>query len=847
MYYLTKSFFDYRVLLTLIGVVVLAAFCPAYASAGQYPDLNGDSLVDLADLRILSDQWLTAGNPPDYNSADLDGSNSVDSIDYAFLAEEFRPPRLPLQGEYGMPVGTFDANINVKRNPDQIDKTWETKDFYTIHTDLSPAWLIRNKTNWIAFFNRIEQWGLSRPTYFAYMDSAGVQTVQGDQIINDPQMTEGWILAWFAGGNGWDKWDVPWLIVLQHQPTSIENGTDGLEFTFSGQCGYVTAMPLYGYYKPPAESVTDPLVQAGLPSKNIRTWQWHQQLPQSVVDRCRWWASATRYFPTYCHETFSVDPYNDRLRLKEDFDWIHIADDWGTTPIKFATMSPTLGLAWLYGTFPMNVSEPVHDPWCFTPYGPYLGILNKDSFTIDLDVLQYIHETEVQQDPNMAIGCMNEIVTELQNAMADKFPTSDGSYWFDHGENNFVWASMSDCWYPKALKYMDPQTRSNALKSLDNYFHEAYLTPERYHVDNSYSHHQYYVAFGPGCWDGWYANTDSGKLATARLYTLWSYAHYADDWDLIRQRWDLVRWSHSTEINMSWRTFGRYAIAEMGDEATPSMALARLAYKAGNHMDTYLYASYIFARELVHHYVKQMGADYFRRNQPYQSMEIMPENIFLTNMWGDTAGWRIDGRNYSPNGDHQFDNRYVRFQSEDIARFHRDTMGQWLPDEINSYVGTEYPYETARDVAHIEPSQVRLRSFFLNETPTQLNNFAPIDTWRGNAYHCGIAAMTLSAIRTGQPLEFKRLIPALPAFPFVTGLERHISSTWKGTVLDFYSRSDDRWPLPNWSRWSPPQHPTDSDNMFCFGYITPNPDLDPLDTNLTSWNWVTNVISYDVP
>ena len=42
---------------------------------------------------------------------------------------------------------------------------------------------------------------------------------------------------------------------------------------------------------------------------------------------------------------------------------------------------------------------------------------------------------------------------------------------------------------------------------------------------------------------------------------------------------------------------------------------------------TYGYAAYIFARELVHHYVKQRGSAYFRLRQPWHSPEPMPREL----------------------------------------------------------------------------------------------------------------------------------------------------------------------------------------------------------------------------
>ncbi len=690
---------------------------------------------------------------------------------------------------------------------------------------------------------------MGRPGHFAYVGDTGVEVVEPNTPVAGERMQECWVLAWFAGAQGCGDFDVPWLIALQRRPESIEINNAGLEFRFAGECGYAAAMPLYGYYKPPAQG-KDKLAEAGLESKGIETWKWKEGIPEDVAERCRWWASTTRMFATYCKETFSVDPAKDRITVKQDYTWLAIEDDWKTKPRRFALIPHTLALANLYGTFPVTFDTELHDPWYVTSYGPCVGAIDKDSVSYSMDVLQYVHETEAQAEPDMNSPCVRAAVEKLQSAMRAKFKASDGSYTFDHGENNFVWASMSDCWYPKALKYMDAETRENALKSLRNYYHNAYLESVRYRVDSGYPH-PYYVAYGPGCWDGKLVKTDSGKLATARLYTLWCYAHYTGDWDLIKDKWEIVRYLHSTEQTMVWKTMGRGSIAELGDEAPPSMALARLAYRTGD-VDTYLYGCYLFARELVHHYVKQMGADYFRRNQPYHSLEIMPEHVYLTNLWGDTAGWQIDGPTFPQRtGERQYTNRWVRFQSEDVARFHRDTMSKWLKDELDYYLDNRSRhYELARDTAHIGPSQIRLRSFLLDESPEELFALAGAEKWEGHAAGCGTAAITMAVIRTSKPAQYERLIPGGPAYPLVTGLERDIASRDGGTTIDRNTRpAENRWPKYRWIIWKSPKQPENAHGQgeFGFGYITPDPENAPTAAAQTSWNWVTSVTAYDVP
>jgi len=120
---------------------------------------------------------------------------------------------------------------------------------------------------------------------------------------------------------------------------------------------------------------------------------------------------------------------------------------------------------------------------------------------------------------------------------------------------------------------------------------------------------------------------------------------------------------------MGW---GRYLIAEMGDMAPPCAAMARLAWGVGD-LEYYGFAAYCFAKELAVHYVMSLGAEYFYERRPHDRPEPMDEKVFLTNIWGETAGWQIGGPRYPrETPKRQYMNRWTRFQYPDTARFYRD-------------------------------------------------------------------------------------------------------------------------------------------------------------------------------
>ena len=173
--------------------------------------------------------------------------------------------------------------------------------------------------------------------------------------------------------------------------------------------------------------------------------------------------------------------------------------------------------------------------------------------------------------------------------------------------------------------------------------------------------------------------------------------------------------------------------------------MARLAYFTGD-MEVFGYATYVFARELVHHVVKHTGAAYFRAHQPASDPTPVPPNVYLTRLFGDTLGWQLDGPTYPTNAkERYYEHRWVRFGDPDVARFHRDNLGAGpgplgqgaalnlekaeLDDPATIAIWeqfaptTQIRPTTGHDDPHILPSLVRLRSLLLDETPEQLAVF----------------------------------------------------------------------------------------------------------------------------
>jgi hypothetical protein len=112
------------------------------------------------------------------------------------------------------------------------------------------------------------------------------------------------------------------------------------------------------------------------------------------------------------------------------------------------------------------------------------------------------------------------------------------------------------------------------------------------------------------------------KLAADLLEALWAYVHFTADWELVKERWPRVRMLLRIPAETSWAGFGQEARGAPNEGHGPSIALARLAYGVGD-VDTYNYACYLAAHELIQHSVEQVGVDYFRRYQPWSSKQFL--------------------------------------------------------------------------------------------------------------------------------------------------------------------------------------------------------------------------------
>lgn len=682
---------------------------------------------------------------------------------------------------------------------------WEQCPEFILSTDLCPGVLLRTQSTQITLFHGLERWGLGAPSRCFYLDANRIRAVVASQGAKHPALSQGWLLVTFAGARGWRVFDAPVLVCVQHHPREVALDEQGLQLQFDRRAGDVVVAPLFGYEKP---------LQQGSPFahssrlKGVRTWEWHQDLPLEVVERCRRFYRILRAFPLYANEQFAVE--GDDLWLKTRFTFHLIRDDWATTPLRLAPLPPVLALAWLAGRerwarkpFPMQIEGNLLDADIMTPYGPWVGVADVEEWTIRFpQLLRYVHTHETYPIPPGELPSGAQQALEwLRRRLAEKFQRDDWQQIWDHGgAENYCWQVMGDRWYAKAIPYLPEPTRTHLAASLKGYMREYILQESNY---QPFREVLLLVGPGIGTWGGY---DDAGKFSSNLLETLWCFAYYTGEWQTIRERWGLIQRFFVTPYECDWKSFGRYTIAELGDEAAPPLYMARLAHQVGD-LATYRFACYVFVRELVHHYVKQVGHHYFVQRQPWHSTEVMPTEVYLTNLWADVAGWQIDGPTYPRvTGERQYENRWVRFSSEDVARFYRDVLGKEVREEMEWLVAQarldKTPYRIDEDTAHIAPSLVRLRCLLLREPLPQLLQLSPPTRWRLGRSADG-TAFCLSLIYAAAKPVIRRLIARSARSGWQKGLEGYMPDPFPGLVMAV--EAENGYPVLRWWAWQAPR------------------------------------------
>jgi hypothetical protein len=670
---------------------------------------------------------------------------------------------------------------------------------------LSPAVALRADGQAIRLFASMEAWGMSGPRWLAWCGPGGVRCAAAPA---NAAPAEPWVVCWFGDADGFRDFDVPWLVVFPSRPTQVTLAPDGLTLRFTSGGAEVRAMPLWGYRR---------LLHGG----EGATAGWAQGLPPDVAERARRLARTVLSRPRAVTCVTTADPSSDVLEIALSVSGWDDANEFGWEGDRIIPLSPPLVHALTTG-FPCEVEGgQLVDADLFTPYGPWGGVRSSAGCRLRFPLLQYVNEAELPVgEEALADPVAREALSRLRTAYADKFRQGTIDEIWDHGgADNYCWQAMGDRYYAMGLPYAG-EAAGGARAALQSYV-SGYVLDESHYVPRR----GVLLLEGPGI-GSWGVLGDAGKFSSNLLETLWAYGHNTDDWETLREHWPTIQRFFVTPLEIRQATFGREAIAEMGDEAAPALCYARIAAQLDDRAE-YARGCEVFVRELVHLWLKVRGAELFRANWPVSSMEPYEGAVYLTNLWGGTAGWQIDGPQYPrETGERQYTNRWVRFSQPDVARFLREHLAAELRPELDGMLTTPGPYRLRQSTAHIQPSLEQLRSLLLGESIQDLARLSPPETWPGGRAADRIAYY-LAFLRAAAPPQQGRLVPAdtppsswaspVPWQPDEDGaLVVQCTTMWEGGPCA---------PTLTWFGWHPPHSAAGMPRPDClsFGQIVEVP------------------------
>ncbi len=569
--------------------------------------------------------------------------------------------------------------------------------FTVLAPEYYPGWAILSSSPEIYLFQGLPQtWRVGSPTRLAF-SVAGTPKVfqEGSEIrkADLEKMDKPWMLVWFAGAKGWEKFDMPVLVVLKHRLKSAKFA-NGLHLGFEKELGQIVIMNLFGFYRPPQDNPASRQfsdasgkssdgafgIKLGeLAPTNIRPYEWKDSLPAGIVERCDFLSSTARAIPYFIRDNFQVDLEKNALNISYDVKYLETSDDWGTKALKFAPVPPTISLAARYG-FPIKFTGNYFDPVYPTTLGPWCGIKEADSYEVSVGILQYLseaYEYELDTDSSDPIvkSAVETLTKEAPNFCLDGKPYPQKSYEKGYPKKDIKGTNTNFCWgvitcdrtKAIAMRYVPSDKLDAARENMRNLLEYSYFTKDGY-KEEKIGEKTFLYRNDAGLWGK--CEEDAGKLAMDMFTTAWLYSYNAKDYGWISPKIEIMEQIASTLAQMGWARGGRASIAEMGDEASPAISFARLMY-AARDQKRFAYGAYLSAMELLKVFVKcgPMG-DYARKFQPWLRFEKMDDTENATDVWGGAWGWSIGGPGHKPIGKNMI-------PGADLVPFKRHGSEQW--------------------------------------------------------------------------------------------------------------------------------------------------------------------------
>ncbi len=448
---------------------------------------------------------------------------------------------------------------------------------------LSPAVVVETTGDSLTLFQGLAAAGLGVPEHML------APLREGRMELREP-----WMLLWFGAAPEWKgvtfadgspcpTFDVPFLVVLDHSPSSWRAG-QGVELRFPRRGVRAALMPLFGIRRPdPAETTR---------------WQSAPETMAQVSAACAGWARMLRAMPVAVSEEYCVDAERDLVEVRVRFSYLASRGGFGPPPRRVAPVPPLLMLARGAG-LPVRFSREPVPTGCYTSAGPYCVVPDSDGYTYSVSGLLRFVLRAVADVPRGVPGAQVSLARNCRALSEDgaKLP-----FWAAHGGVAGKRASEALAAFmlaPSSARYSyEPEARRLVA------------------------------------WDGLVAQNhgDAAAVGAAAefLQACWYAGLHAGHWEALRPRWRHIAAMHDALADGDdWATLG------IGSRALPAdvrlnaeLYFARLAARLGGSDD--------FARACAQTVKLMVGAYALVAAAPHYAEELGP--------WPSLGKGRVIGR-----------------------------------------------------------------------------------------------------------------------------------------------------------------------------------------------------------
>lgn len=239
-----------------------------------------------------------------------------------------------------------------------------------VESALSPALLVQSVPGPLRLFAG------RAPGWLAWAEPVGQRVTNAPTRLAGTNLSEGWLLVWWAGAAGWTDGDCAVALLLGRRPQAVAFDGDGVTLDLPAGSGPLVVLPLFGTQRLPGpgqELAATPGRKEPWPGP----WQWTNGLPREPLTRLRYWLAASRHVPV------TVESRAEAASLAESFGFFTLASgDWPARPLKLAPVRPAVAAALLPGGGAVvEISPRAFNHELPVAGGPFFGVQNADGYT----------------------------------------------------------------------------------------------------------------------------------------------------------------------------------------------------------------------------------------------------------------------------------------------------------------------------------------------------------------------------------------------------------------------------------------------------------------------------------